>query len=249
MTNRERLEENYEDALFAIWMNDFAQRRGEQFLEENERLQNNPEAAVPEKLQRKNLNLIYRELRRNSQHFAFKRIGKAALQFVAAVAIMAALFGAAYALSPEFRASTLNVLMQLDEKAASFQLVEDESASPEMPALMPTVTVGWLPEGYESFAPNQSRLVTTIDCINTIGNCIHICVYTNNQTLYNLDIEDADIYKEITIQRYSALLVKKGEMHRISWADETTGTYVYISSDSVDDTTLTQVAENISVSW
>jgi len=249
MTNRERLEENYEDALFAMWMNDFAQRRGEQFLEENERLQNDPEAAVPEKLQRKNLSLIYRELRRNSQHFVFKRIGKAALHFAAAVAIMAALFGAAYALSPEFRAGTLNVLMQLDERAASFQLVEDESASPEMPALMPNVTVGWLPEGYVGVESSQSRLVTTINCANNIGDFIHICVYTDNQTLYNFDIEDVDTYEEVLIQGHSALLVRKDNLLRISWAEEITGTYVYVSSDSIDKNALTQVAENISISW
>jgi len=249
MTNRERLEENYEDALFAMWMNDFAQRRGEQFLEENERLQNDPEAAVPEKLQRKNLSLIYRELRRNSQHFAFKRIGKAALHFAAAVAIMAALFGAAYALSPEFRASTLNVLMQLDERAASFQLVEDESAAPEIPALMPTVTVGWLPEGYSHNPPVQDRLQTTIDHINANGDLIRVRVFTERQTLYTFDIEDADLCKEIIVQDHPALLVYKDGSYRISWADEISGTYIHVSSDAVDEITLTQVAESITVSW
>lgn len=249
MTNRERLEENYEDALFAMWMNDFAQRRGEQFLEENERLKNDPEAAVPETLQRKNLNLIYRELRRNSQHFAFKKIGKAALQFAAAVAIMAALFSVAYALSPEFRAGTLNVLMQLDEKAASFQLVDDESASPEVSALMPNVTVGWLPEGYVKSAPAYDRLQTTIDCTNTNGDLIRVRVFTERQTLYTLDVEDADLCKDIMIQGRSALLVYKDGSYRISWADETSGTYIHVSSDVVDESTLTQVAESISVSW
>lgn len=249
MTNRERLEENYEDALFAMWMNDFAQRRGEQFLEENERLQNDPEAAVPEKLQRKNLNLIYRELRRNSQHFAFKKIGKAALQFVAAVAIMAALFGAAYALSPEFRAGTLNVLMQLDERAASFQLVDDESASPEMPDIIPTVTVGWLPDGYSTSTPIYERLQTTINCTNANGDLIRVRVFTEHQTLYTFDVEDADSCKEIIVQDHPALLVYKDGSYRISWADEISGTYIHVSSDAVDEITLTQAAESVTVSW
>ena len=249
MTNRERLEENYEDALFAMWMNDFAQRRGEQFLEENERLQNDPEAAVPEKLQRKNLNLIYRELRRNSQHFAFKRIRKAALQFVAAVAIMAALFGAAYALSPEFRAGTLNVLMQLDERAASFQLVEDESAAPEMPALMPNVTVGWLPEGYVGADAVQSRLQATIDYTNANGDLIRVRVFTDDQTFYSLDTEDADLSVPLTIHEQPALLIEKEGMLRILWADTSSGTYIFVSSSSVDADMLTQVAESVSVSW
>lgn len=249
MTNRERLEENYEDALFAMWMNDFAQRRGEQFLEENERLQNDPEAAVPEKLQRKNLNLIYRELRRNSQHFAFKRIGKAALHFAAAVAIMAALFGAAYALSPEFRAGTLNVLMQLDEKAASFQLVEDESAAPEMPALMPNVTVGWVPEGYSQDPPVHDYLQTTIDCPNADGDLIRVRVQTEAQTNYMFDIEDTDSCTEITIQGVPALLVEKDGVLRIMWADDSSNTYIFVHSASADIDTLTRVAESIDITW
>ena len=249
MTNRERLEENYEDALFAMWMNDFAQRRGEQFLEENERLQNDPEAAVPEKLQRKNLNLIYRELRRNSQHFVFKRVGKAALHFAAAVAIMAALFGAAYALSPEFRASTLNVLMQLDERAASFQLVEDESASPEVPALMPNVTVGWLPEGYRMDIPFYERLQTTIDCTNANDDLIRVRVFTDNLTLSALDTEEATLCEPVTVQENPALLVEKDETLRITWADTSTNTYILIYSSAVDAVTLLQIAESVSVSW
>lgn len=249
MTNRERIEENYEDALFAMWMNDFARRRGEQLLEENERLKNDPEAAVPETLQRKNLNLIYRELRRNSQHFAFKKVGKVFLQFAATVAIMAALFGAAYALSPEFRAGTLNVLMDLDERAASFQLVKDESSVSEMPALMPTVTVDWLPEGYDQNLPSSDRLQTTVDCTNADGDLIRVRVFIEDQTLYSLDIEEADLCNDIIIQGHPAFLIQKEGSYRISWADEITGTYIYVSSDAVDDTILTEVAESISITW
>lgn len=249
MTNRERIEENYEDALFAMWMNDFARRRGEQLLEENERLKNDPEAAVPETLQRKNLNLIYRELRRNSQHFAFKKVGKVFLQFAATVAIMAALFGAAYALSPEFRAGTLNVLMDLDERAASFQLVKDESAAPEISAFMPNVTVGWLPEGYNIGAPVYSRLQTTIDCPDANGDLIRVRVFTDAQSFAALDTEDADSFEDIMVNETPALMVTKEDVIRISWADKTTGTYVFVSSSSIDSDTIRQVAESVYVSW
>lgn len=249
MTNRERIEENYEDALFAMWMNDFARRRGEQLLEENERLKNDPESAVPETLQRKNLNLIYRELRRNSQHFAFKKVGKVFLQFAATVAIMAALFGAAYALSPEFRAGTLNVLMDLDERAASFQLVKDESSAPEISAFMPNVTVGWLPEGYNNGTPVQDRLQTTVDCTNADGDLIRVRVFTEHQTIYSLDVEDSASCEEIMIQGTSAILVKKDNLLRVMWADQQTNTYILIYSSSVDTDTLLKVAESISVAW
>lgn len=39
-------------------MREFAEARGEKFLEENERLQNDPEAAVPEEVRQRALELI-----------------------------------------------------------------------------------------------------------------------------------------------------------------------------------------------
>lgn len=248
MTNRERIEDNYEDALFAMWMDDFAQRRGAKLIEENERLKNDPEAAVPEHLQRKNLNLIFRELRKNTQSFTFKRVGTVALRFLAAALILIALFGCAYAVSPQFRASTLNLLMQMDEKAASFQLVDD-AAAPETPVLMPTVTVEWLPEGYVPEPPVTDRLQTSLDCKNADGELIFIRVFTDDHTFYNLDTEDAEFCEDITIQGLPALLVEKEGMLRILWADESSGTYIFVNSSAVDADTLIRVAESITVSW
>lgn len=248
MTNREQIEDNYEDALFAIWMDDFAQRQGAKLIEENERLKNDPEAAVPEHLQQKNLNIIFRELRKNAHTFTFKRIGTVALRFLAAALILMALFGCAYAVSPQFRTGTLNLLMQLDEKAASFQLVDDDIA-PEAPALMPTVTLGWLPEGYKGENPVHSRLKTTIDCTDPNGNLIRVQVLTEEQTIYNLDTEDADLCEDITIQGQPALLVEKEGMLRILWADENTSTYIFVNSSAVDADTLILVAESLSISW
>ena len=40
MTKREQLREEYEDALFALMMDEFAVAEGEKALEENERLKN-----------------------------------------------------------------------------------------------------------------------------------------------------------------------------------------------------------------
>ena len=46
MTNREKLQDQYEDALFALLMDDLAWREGVRLLEENERLKNDPDAKI-----------------------------------------------------------------------------------------------------------------------------------------------------------------------------------------------------------
>ena len=50
MTRRENLRDQYEDALFALLMDDLAWQEGERLLELNERLKNDPDADVPEEV-------------------------------------------------------------------------------------------------------------------------------------------------------------------------------------------------------
>lgn len=67
MKTREQLQEEYEDALFALLMYDVAELEGRHAAEENERLLHDPNARVPEDLDRKCLQLINR-------HFLRKKI-------------------------------------------------------------------------------------------------------------------------------------------------------------------------------
>lgn len=242
MTHREQLRENYEDALFAMWMDDFAQSRGEAFLAENERLQDDPGAAVSPDLRRKNLRLIRRLCQRAGRSQTARGMGRSALRFVLVAAVLLALFGAAYALSPSFRAGTLNLLMQLDERAASFQLTEE---SADDPVNVPTVEVNWLPEGYIGDAPIIDRIQTTINCSNAFGDSVQISVFWDDGTLYNLDIEDAEIFENLDINGKHAILTIKYGLTRIGWADNSLGAYIYVDSAALTREELIQVAEGI----
>lgn len=73
MNRREQLQDQYEDALFALLMDEIATIEGQKAEEENRRLQNDPSAAVPEDLDRRCMQLIHR-------HFA-KQKARAAGRF------------------------------------------------------------------------------------------------------------------------------------------------------------------------
>ena len=60
MTNREKLQENYEDSVLALLMDEFAESEGRRYIAENERLRQEPEAAVPEEVERRALRFIGR---------------------------------------------------------------------------------------------------------------------------------------------------------------------------------------------
>lgn len=53
MDHREKLRDRYEDALFALLMDEIAEKEGALAREENEQLKNDPTAAVPEDVDRR----------------------------------------------------------------------------------------------------------------------------------------------------------------------------------------------------
>ena len=60
MTRREQLQDQFEDARFALLMDNLAWQEGERLLEENERLKHDPSADVPAEVTERCLKVINR---------------------------------------------------------------------------------------------------------------------------------------------------------------------------------------------
>lgn len=111
MTRREELQEAYEDAMFALLMDYVAESEGEKALEENRVLQEDPDAEVPQEVRRACLKEIHRAFRKKSAR-SVGRITMKVINKVALVALLGTLlFSTAFAISPEFRVGTLNMLI------------------------------------------------------------------------------------------------------------------------------------------
>ena len=127
MTRREKLEEQYEDAYFALLMDAVAEKEGVRLEELNDHLNQDPSAAVPEEPDRRCRKVI-------DQHFAaqrrsgYWRTTKRVLNRVAIVAaVMMLLFTTAFALSEDFRVSTLNLLITVEERYTRLEMKNDNS--------------------------------------------------------------------------------------------------------------------------
>ena len=109
MTRREKLEEQYEDAYFALLMDAVAEKEGARLEELNDQLNRDPTAAVPEEIDRrcrKVINRHFAEQRRSGYWRMTKRVlNRAAI----VAAVMMLLFTSAFALSEDFRISALNL--------------------------------------------------------------------------------------------------------------------------------------------
>lgn len=234
MTNRERLLENYEDALFALLMDDVARAEGERLIRENEALQTDPRAAVPDDIDLRCRRTIQRAFAKLGHSMTAARWGKRIGKVAVVAAIISTLFISAYASSPSFRAGTLNLLLEIDDKLATWQF--NDGGLPQLPegtdeAKEIGFDIGSIPKGYtitdiESF-PNQ----THIQCENTHGIKIYVDVFeVGNAAAFAYDTEDADYYEEINIKGFPAILVDKDGTMSIAWADERQGSFYSVFS-------------------
>lgn len=229
MTRREKLQENFEDALFALLMEEVAEQEGQRLLEENERLKRDPESAVPPEVDRRCLKTIKRAFaktqRRAAGHTAYRVFRQAAM--VAVVGML--LFATAFAASPEVRVKTLNLLIEVSDVATSMTM-EETPESPEdsnYPAEGNSITSGGMlrgyqipavPDGFVLVDSRNGRTSSSLRYENDDGAIIDFHIIEAKGTTHTVDTEDAEV-SPITIHGYEGLFIEEGDRITITWGD------------------------------
>lgn len=246
MTRRELLQEQYEDALFALLMDDLAVAEGEKALEEHERLQNDPEAAVSDQTIRQGLKTIRRRFSRQSAG----KVGRVTAKVVSRVAVVALVgmmtFTTAFAASTEFRISTINYLIDVFDDHAVFS-AENVDADK-----MPTVSAGWLPESYEQVSYEDTDEYVKVLFETSDGQSIVVEIDSGNGKIA-VDTEIAEL-GTAAVNGYEAVTIKKCgidgygnpyERSSVIWVDTLHGCYITVRSNDESVEVLLQVANQI----
>ena len=248
MTNREKLQENYEDSVLALLMDEFAESEGQRYIEENDRLRQDPSAAVPEEVEKRALQVIDKAFSRKDRAHASGKILHFLGRLAIAAVIAALLFGAAFALSETVRTGTLNFLMQMDERIATWQFTRDEGAEFSEPSGALEIVIDWLPEGYTTSRYNAiTQVDIVVDCTNDSGGLISVSVHESEKGMHYLDLEDADYHTEVVVNDCEGMVIQKGDTLRIYWAYYNTDLVVGLMSDDVDLKNLLKIAEGVSI--
>ena len=218
MTRREQLQEQYEDALFALLMDDLAATEGQAALEENERLKNDPEYAVPTDVRQRCLKTISRCCAKKT----LRRTGKVLCRGFSRVAVIGMicilLFTTAFAASPTFRANTLNLVMEIfeDSTAISFSNSNSENSSFSEDF---NVDVNWVPEGYTLVDQSEDSFLSSLRYRSETGDEILINIFKGENGVLNIDTENAQV-EPVTIQGCDGLLVLKDGDAQLAWGNE-----------------------------
>ncbi len=244
MTNREQLYENYEDALFAILMDDLAEAEGERLLELNQQLQNDPDAAVPDEVRQRCIAVINREFAKKKRAASVQHAKKVLKILPWAVVIAMALMAVAFAAFPAFRASVLNVLKinANDNTTWSF----NSSSKAVNNGLSFSID---LPEVFEVKDISISPDAETVDYQSTMNtnDIISITVFFGTNTVVGINNENCDLYSTIEIQGHLADFCIKDLKTWITWADSSIPYICTIESTNVDSNEIIEIANSFSL--
>ncbi len=240
MTRREELLENYEDALFAILMDEVAESEGQKYLEMNERLRNDPSAEIPKRLSEKCRRIIRRSFSKKRRYEASRTIKLVVNRAAVIVLISAILFTVAYALVPEVRIRTLNLLIEVSDVATSLTFGNDNgSIASEVPE---KTYYGYVfpkaPEGFQTTDEGHDSRTDWIRYENNEGAMISISIGGSGTSIISADTEDADSVEAIIIHGFEGILIEKSGSVQIVWGDTGQEKIISVSCEKFDKETV-----------
>ena len=243
MSRHDELYEKYEDALFMLLMAEVSEEEGKRYLEESERLNKDPSAEVPESLDRKCLGIIKREFAKNKRRAALSVFRKVLTKVAVVALVFMLLFTTAYALIPEVRIMTLNMLIVVSDVATTLTLGVDAGT---VESIVPDDMFGYsipdVPDGFIIADQGESDRYAWMMFENDEGALIIFDISGTATTVLHVDTEDADSIEHITIHGYEGMVVEKGDRVHIVWGDTDRAKFVNVICFNVDRDTAMDMA-------
>lgn len=237
MTRHEELAEEYIDAYFALLMEGVALEEGERLERENKELRQDPNAAVPEKLNQRCLQAIKRYFASQRRHGTLQTIKKIGYRVAVLIVVVGTLFTTAFAFSESFR-----MMIRTFEDHISINL---EKLGPvEQEGVLHDVEVNWLPDGCNFIEQKRShhRIWNRYTAANE--QVVEVAVYINADITMGLNSEDADV-EQLEVQGNSALMITTEDYVQITWLDSRSGSLWEVYGESISQSDMIQVAENV----
>lgn len=242
MTRREMLMERYEDALFALMMEEKAEADGQRLWTEYQSRGECDTPEIPDEVRRRCRNVIGRKAARDEM----KRIGKGFTRVVTKVAVAALmvmlLFTTAFAASEDFRVKTLNMVMEVFEDRMEIHFPSaSQSADGFVPDLQ--ITDSQLPEGFQLTKEGGGEMGRWYEYRNGDDGAIYTDVMNMENAGMILDTEDV-VRSTVTVQGKTAILLEDGHLRQLLW--QVGGVwFCHIITENLSTDTLLQYAESI----
>lgn len=246
MTRREMLMEQYENALFALLMDEVAESEGRKAIEENERLKERGEPVISDTSRQRCMKTIARKTTQQD----VKLYGRVASRIITKVAVAALvamlLFTTAFASSESFRIKTLNFVIDTFDDRTELSLVSGDAPSAAQTAV-PQITVGWLPEGFVLTDEGRTDVSAWCQYEESGGAMVSVLLMELTAGGVNFDTETAEMVV-ITVQNTEAYIIQDLEVTQILWRlTEKTDWLCTVTGRNIDVESLLEITESVTV--
>lgn len=248
MSNREQLFEKYEDALFALLMDDLAEVEGERLLELNEALKDDPDAAVPIDVQQRCIDIINREFAKKKRTASRQRAKKVLKIFPWAVVIAMALMAVAMAAFPAFRAGVYNIFKSSTTEYTSWSFGDSSFDQSKKWDSDLSFTLD-IPEEFVAREVITNQFYERVYFENNDGsNSSFSVVYSDNPNNVafsnNENILDR---RTLILQGYEAEFLSNNTSIWVNWANPNVPCYFSIESSFVDEQVVINILESLAL--
>ena len=248
MTRREMLMERYEDALFALLMNEVAEAEGRKALEENQRLCDSGEMVIPEAVHRRCLRTIARKTAQKDVRRFGRALSKAASK-VAIIALVGMLtFTTVFAASDDFRVRTLNFIIATFDDRAEIRLPPEQIDPAHQAHTVPQFSVGWLPEGFALIDAGENQSTVWANYKNDETGA-SISIFGNDLTAGGVSVDTEDT-QALSVQLHggNALLIEKNNIIQVRWQYSEKSAWLFSAiGQNMNRDTLLKVAESTTI--
>ncbi len=242
MTRREMLMERYEDALFALMMEEKAEADGQRLWTEYQSRGECDTPEIPDEVRRRCRNVIGRKAARDEM----QRIGKGFTRVVTKVAVAALmvmlLFTTAFAASEDFRVRTLNMVMEVFDDRLELRFPSSgqptENFVPD-----PRIAGSQLPEGFRPTDEASDIMGRWYEYRDAGDGVINTYIMDMENANMVLDTENA-VRSSVTVQGETAILLEDGQLRQLLWQIGEVW-FCHIITENVSTDTLLTYAESI----
>lgn len=239
MNHREELRERYEDALFALLMDEIAEREAALAQAENQRLGSDPSAAVPEAADKRCLQLIRRHAAKQRARAAGRCTVRAVKYALLAAGLAATLFTAAFAASETVRVNTMSLIVKAFENKTVFELGQVAAGHPA-----PRFGVGWIPDGYELTGQGSDFSGAWFEYQRAENELIWIDYTIAGGTSISADTENAEI-DYVKVHDTEAMLIFKDGSWQLIWLTEDHMAFICIIGEGTSREDILHVADQL----
>lgn len=226
MNRREQLFQQCEDDIFSLLMLDYAEQEGARLEAENQRLKQDPEAAIPDSAYQKGLKAIQRGMRAKRRRTLARGANVVLHRVAVAVLIGVLLFTTAFAISPAFREGVRNLVVSMTAESADLELVTTEAAVGS--DLLSHYVFPDCPEGFRLEKEGQDNSQRWQLFCDDVGNSICFSIQTAEERSFSIDITNEDSTEHLQINGYNGILIEKDGTYNIVYADTLHNTFVQI---------------------